>query len=140
MRMSYPSDITREQFELIRHFLETAKKATHPRTYDLYDIFCAILYVLREGCRWRSLPHDFPKWQNCYKHYRIWKREGTDGKSILDKILEELVMSERIIAGRNPKPSLGIIDSKSVKNTFVAEKKGYDAGKKNLGHQNSSCD
>ena len=61
MRASYPSDITREQFEVIRHTLETAKKATHPREIDLYDIFCAIRYRLREGCRWRSLPHDFPK-------------------------------------------------------------------------------
>jgi len=124
MRAAYPSEITREQFELIRHRLETAKKTTHPRAYDLYDIFCAVLYVLREGCRWRSLPHDYPKWQNCYKHYSIWKQKDAKGKSLLDEILEELVMSERVIAGRNPKPSLGIVDSKSVKNTFVAEEKG----------------
>jgi len=61
MRKPYPSDITREQFEVIRETLEGSRKKTHPREYDLYDIFCAVLYVLREGCRWRSLPHDFPK-------------------------------------------------------------------------------
>ena len=132
MKNSYPSDITREQFELVRYFLETAKKITHPRIYDLYDIFCAVLYVLREGCRWRSLPHDYPKWQNCYKHYKIWKQKAADGKSILDKVLEELVTSERIIAGRKPKPSLGIVDSKSVKNTFIAKKKAMMEGKKYL--------
>jgi transposase len=137
MRAAYPSDITREQFEPIRYFLETAKKITRPRIYDLYDIFCAILYVLREGCRWRSLPHDYPKWQNCYKHYSIWRQKGVDDKSVFDKALEELVMSERIIAGKNPKPSLGIVDSKSVKNTFLAKEKGYDGGKKNIGYQNS---
>jgi hypothetical protein len=86
------------------------------------------------------LPHDYPKWQNCYKHYKIWKQKDADGKSILDKALEELVTSERIIAGRNPKPSLGIVDSKSVKNTFTAEEKGYDGGKKNIGYKNSHCD
>ena len=123
MRTPYPSDITREQYEQIRYFLETARKVTHPRTYDLYDIFCAVLYVVREGCRWRSLPHDYPKWQNCYKHYKIWKTTGNDGKSILDKALEELVISERVIAGRNPNPSLGVVDSRSVKNTAYAEKK-----------------
>ena len=123
MRIPYPSDITREQFEQIRYFLESARKVTHPRTYDLYDIFCAVLYVVREGCRWRSLPHDYPKWQNCYKHYKIWKAPGNDGKSILDKALEELVISERVIAGRNPNPSLGVVDSRSVKNTAYAEKK-----------------
>ena len=140
MRTVYPSDIKREQYELIRHHLETAKKTTRPRKYDLYDIFCAILYVLREGCRWRSLPHDYPKWENCYKHYSAWSKKNDDGKSLIDKILEELVMSERIKAGRNPKPSLGIVDSKTVKNTFVAEEKGYDGGKKSCGHKNPYID
>ena len=42
---NYPSDITREQFEIIRPDLENAKRKTRPR--DLYDIFCAVLYVLR---------------------------------------------------------------------------------------------
>ena len=135
MRTAYQSDISREQFEMIRYFLEAVKKVTHPRIYDLYDIFCAVLYIVREGCRWRSLPHDFPKWQLCYKYYSIWSRKGEDGKSILDKALEELVMSERIIAGRNPKPTLGIVDSKSVKNTAYAEEKGYDGGKKNIQYQ-----
>ena len=46
MRKSYPSDITREQFEVIR----PVKKTTHPRKYDLYDIFCAVLYLVKEGC------------------------------------------------------------------------------------------
>ena len=43
MRKTYPNDITREQFEIIRKDLEGARKTTHPRKYDLYDIFCAIL-------------------------------------------------------------------------------------------------
>jgi transposase len=130
MRKMYPSDITREQFEIIRPILEGIRKVTHPRNYDLYDIFCAVLYLLKEGCRWRSLPHDFPKWNNVYYHYAIWKKKGEDGESPLDKALAELVLSERIINGRNPKPSMTIVDSKSIKNTYTAEEKGYDGGKK----------
>lgn len=137
MRVSYPSDVTREQFEVIKHHFERAKKVTHPRTIELYDIFCAVLYVLREGCRWRSLPHDFPKWQNCYKHYRIWASKGDNGRSILDKVLEELVMAERLNKGKKPKPTMSIIDSKSVKNAFTAKEKGYDAGKKSIGNKDS---
>ncbi len=49
MRKSYPSDISQEQFEKIREELAGTKKVTHPRRYDLYDIFCAILYLLKEG-------------------------------------------------------------------------------------------
>ena len=54
-----PSDITREQFEIIRQDLENAKKK-RPRKYDLYDIFCAVLYVIKGGIQWRMLPSDFP--------------------------------------------------------------------------------
>jgi transposase len=133
VRASYDSDITREQYEVIRYWFESARKKTHPRKYDLYDIVCAILYLLKEGCRWRSLPHDFPKWNNVYFHYQIWCKKGSDGKSILDKALEELVISERIINGRQPETSMTIVDSKSVKNAFTAEEKGYDGGKKNIG-------
>ncbi len=60
MRKEYPSDITRDQFEKIREDLEGAKKKTRPRKYDLYDIFCAVLYILKEGCTWRAIPHDYP--------------------------------------------------------------------------------
>jgi transposase len=59
---SYPGDITREEFEIIRPALENAKKFTRAREKDLYDIFCAILYLIKSGCQWRMLPADFPKW------------------------------------------------------------------------------
>jgi len=135
MRAAYPSDITREQFEVIRYHIDNASKTTHPMDYDVYDIFCSVLYILREGCRWRSLPHDFSKWQIVYYHFRKWKKKKKpNGKSILDDILEELVLSERIINGREPNPTMTILDSKSIKNAFTAEEKGYDGGKKNIGN------
>ena len=58
---NYPSDISREEFEMIRTELEGAKKRTKPREIDLYDIFCAILYLVKGGIQWRMLPSDFPK-------------------------------------------------------------------------------
>ncbi|MDR1470314.1 MAG: IS5/IS1182 family transposase, partial [Spirochaetaceae bacterium] len=48
MRGIYPSDVTRGQFSVIEHLLKSARKVTHPRKDDVYDIFCAILYVLKE--------------------------------------------------------------------------------------------
>ena len=130
MRAAYPSDISREQFELIRHTLENAKKTTRPREIDIYDIFCAILYRKREGCRWRSLPHDFPKWEICYYHYNEWRQTTIDGKSVLDHVLRELVEGERRIHGRSGQTSMLIVDSRSIKNADTAEQKGYDAAKK----------
>ena len=79
MRKSYPSDITREQFEVIRPILNKATKTTHPRKYDLYDIFCAVLYLIKEGCSWRAIPHDYPKWENVRYHYDIWAKPDETG-------------------------------------------------------------
>jgi transposase len=70
--------------------LESARKITHPRTNDLYDIFCAVLYLLKEGCRWRSLPHDFPNWKNVYKHFKIWSKPDETGRSLLDRVQKNL--------------------------------------------------
>jgi len=57
---NYTSNITREQFELIREDLESTRKKTRTRTVDLYEVFCGVLYLLTTGCQWRNLPSDFP--------------------------------------------------------------------------------
>lgn len=132
MRKRYPSDISREGYEKIREELEGAKKVTRPRRYDLYDIFCAVLYIVKEGCTWRGLPHDYPKWQNVRYHYDIWTKEDKYGRSLLDKILDKLVEKERKANGRESHTTMVIVDSKSIKNASTAKEKGYDAGKKLL--------
>jgi putative transposase len=37
----------------------------------------AILYLTREGCSWRALPHDFPPWKTVYNYFQQWTRDGT---------------------------------------------------------------
>lgn len=86
MRCPYPSDITREQFAIILPILEKARKKTRPRTVDLYEVFCGVLYVLRSGCQWRMLPSDFPAWQVCYSYFRQWKYKASEAE---DSLLEE---------------------------------------------------
>jgi transposase len=132
MRKEYPSDITREQFELIRVDLATATKATRPRIYDLYDIFCAVLYLFKEGCTWRAIPHDFPQWENVRYHYDIWSKPDKNGVSLLDRIHRKLVEAERVKDGRDTQTTMIIVDSKSVQNADTAEEKGHDSGKKKL--------
>jgi hypothetical protein len=66
-----------------------------------------------------------------YHYFQIWSATGKNGEvSLLDRILGELVLSERVICGREPKTTMIIMDSKSVKNTDTACEKGYDGGKK----------
>ena len=103
------------------------------RKYDLYDVFCAVLYFIKEGCTWRAIPHDFPKWGNVRYHYDIWsKPHFEDGTSILDFAREVLVEDIRYRSGHLPQTSMMILDSKTIQNSDIPEEKGYDAGKKKL--------
>jgi len=91
MRHTYPSDITREQFEKIQPFLEGTSKKTRPRTVDLYDVFCAVLYTLKTGCQWRALPHDFPKKSTVHRYFTMWNAERKVGRKTQPSILEEVL-------------------------------------------------
>jgi transposase len=90
MRKRYPSDVSREQFEKIRPLLENARKKTRPRTLDLYDVFCGVLYLLKSGCQWRMLPSDFPKWRSIHAYFQIWNQPRENGESLLEAILKKI--------------------------------------------------
>ena len=77
-RKIYPSDITREQFETIRPFLESARKKTRPRKHDVYDLFCAVLYIVKSGCQWSMLPSDFPNYKTVHYYYCPVKTLATE--------------------------------------------------------------
>jgi hypothetical protein len=88
-RKVYPSDISRDQFEKIRPLLEGAKHRTAPRKVDLYDIFCAILYLLKNGCTWRAIPGDFPGWNIVRYYFDHWTASPADGGSLFEQALKK---------------------------------------------------
>jgi len=130
-RQAYPSDLTDEQWNLLEPLIPLPAADAPNLRYERRDIVNAILYVLRSGCPWRLLPHDFPAWGTVYWYFRRWRCEG-----VWDQILHALRMQVRTRQGRDPEPSAAIIDSQSIKTSAVrGPEKGYDAGKKNLGAQ-----
>jgi transposase len=89
-RKAYPSDVSREQFESIRPLLESVRKRTKPRTVDLYEVFNAVLYLLKSGCQWRMLPEGFPKWRTVHSYFAKWSEADQDGVSILERALKKI--------------------------------------------------
>ncbi|XVJ71360.1 MAG: IS5 family transposase [Rhizobacter sp.] len=130
-RKRYASDISREKFEQIEPLLRSVRKATKPTKVDLYEVFCAVLYLLRTGCQWRFLPSEFAKWTTVYAYWRKWSEPDQDGVSVLERALKKSqVGAARDRLGRNACSTLLIVDAQSVKNTDTAALKGYDGGKK----------
>jgi transposase len=89
-RKTYPSDISREQFERIRLLLESVRKRTKPRTVNLHEVFNAVLYLLKSGCQWRMLPEGFPNWVTVYAYFAKWSAPGQDGVIALERALKKI--------------------------------------------------
>ena len=122
-RKTYPNDITREQFAPLPLLPESARKRTAPRKVDLYDVFCAILYMQRTGCARRALPGDFPKWRTVHSYFQRWTEPRENGISLLEEALKKSVGCRASQAGRHEETTFLIVDAQSVKNTDAAMKK-----------------
>src|SRR5262249_58199177 len=75
----YDTDLTAEQFALIEPLLPRRKRTGRPPA-DLREVVNAILYLVRSGCQWRLLPHDFPPWRTVHTWYPRWRPDGPWGR------------------------------------------------------------
>jgi putative transposase len=107
-RQHYPTDLSDKQWQHVYPLLP------HKRTPEakMREYLNAILYVLRSGCSWQMLPHDFPPFQTVKTYFYKLHRDGT-----WQRVNDALRQPVRQHAGREPEPSLLIVDSQSVKTT-----------------------
>ena len=128
----YPTDLTDSAWQVIDQILADKRK----RKYSLRAIFNALLYVTKMGCQWRQMPNDLPPWLVCYYYFWIgppkrWRNEGK-----WERLNKTLVERRRQKANRHASPSVGVIDSQSVKNSeWGVVLKGFDGNKKVQGRK-----
>jgi putative transposase len=109
---TYPNDLTDDEWEIVRPLIPQAKRGGRPRTVNMREVLNAIIYVLKTGCQWDHLPHDFPPKGRVYHYFNTWRKDGTWAR-MNDALREQL----RWQLGRESTPSAGSIDSQSVKTT-----------------------
>jgi putative transposase len=111
-RKVYATDVTEQEWQRLEPLVPAPKPGGRPITYPRREIVNAIFYLLRTGCSWRLLPHDFPPWRIVFYYFWQWRRAG-----IWEQIHDTLRGDLRQAAGRQRQPSAGSIDSQSVKTT-----------------------
>src|SRR5258705_9719230 len=111
-RQSYPSDLTDEEWAILRAYIPSPKAGGRPAKHARREIVNGIAYVLRAGGSWRMLPHDVPPWKTVYDYFRQWRDAGL--WEHINSVLRDIVRHK---AGHERQPSAAIIDSQSVKTT-----------------------
>lgn len=99
-RKAYSSDLTDAEWALLAPFIPPALPRGRPRSTEMREVLDAIFYILRCGCAWRLLPHEFPKRQTVYHYLRAWRQTG-----LWEHIHGALRQRVRLRAGREAAPS-----------------------------------
>lgn len=123
-QQGYPTDLNDTEWAQIAPYLPEASLTGAPRIHSWRTILNGMFYIVKNGCGWRALPHDFPAWQTVYHYFRLFRLNGLWEQ--LNTAIREAVRTKE---GRAPQASAMIADSQSVKSAEGGEKRGFDGGK-----------
>lgn len=129
-REPYDSDVRDQEWTCLSPYVKQSDGPGRKRTIDIREVVNALCYMTRTGCQWRLLPHDFPQWFHVAYYYYRWIEDGT-----LEQVNDCLREDIRIELGRDAEPSVGILDSQSVKTVTSGEERGFDQNKKVKGRK-----
>jgi putative transposase len=133
-RKQYNSDISDNQWGLVQRFIPKSKahhqKGGRPEKYSRREILNTILYVLENGCKWGTVPHDLPPGGISWYWINQWSQER-----VFIKINRSMRTYTRKSLGKEVSPTLLIIDPQTAKSTSITRDTGYDAGKKVKGRK-----
>lgn len=128
-RKPYPSDVSDAEWGFLLPYLTLMREDAPQREYALRDVFDALRYVVKTGCQWDFLPHDFPPASAVYQQARRWVAAG-----VFETITHDLRMMLRMVDGREGQPTAAILDGRTLQSTPESGgRAGYDGAKKKKG-------
>ncbi len=125
----YPCDLSDAEWQILRPFLPPRPQRGRPPV-DRRRIINGIRHLVRSGCAWRLLPHEYGPWSTVYDLYRRWVKSG-----LWIRIHDALRSRVRQTCGRKAAPTAAVMDSQTVKIGDQGGLRGYDAVKKTTGRK-----
>ena len=111
-KLRYPSDLTDEEWGLIKPEIPRAKRGGNKRTVNVREVVNGLMYVLSTGCQWRAVPKDLPPRKHDQSLFLPLAARRHAGP-----LHHALYVRCREHASREASPTAAIIDSQSVKST-----------------------
>src|SRR3712207_218655 len=125
----YPTDVSDEEWAFVAPYLALLPEGAPQRRHDLREVFNALKWVLRAGAPWRMLPRDFPPWPAVHQQALRWVAAG-----VFEAMVHDLRLLLRDHAGRRPRPSAAVLDSRTLRSTPESGgRAGYDGAKRQKG-------
>jgi len=128
-RKPYSTDVSDAEWEFLAPYLTLMRQDAPQRQHPLRELLDATRYVVKTGCQWRLLPHDFPPWAAVYQQARRWVQAG-----VFEHIAHDLRIMARLLEGRRAQPTAVILDGRTIQSTPESGgRAGYDGAKKKRG-------
>jgi transposase len=126
---SYPSDVSDEEWNFCAPYLTLMSEQAPQRKHSLRAIFNALRWLVRAGCSWRLMPHEFPPWPAVQQQTQRWVRAGS-----FEAMAHDLRLLLRLAAQREGAPTAAILDSRTLQSTPESgARAGFDGHKKRKG-------
>lgn len=96
---SYPTDVSDEEWSFCAPYLTLMKERAPQRKYSLREVFNALRWLVRAGCSWRLMPHEFPPWPVVQQQTQRWIHAGS-----FEAMAHDLRVLLRLAAQRTMRP------------------------------------
>ena len=128
---SYPSDVTDEEWAFCAPYLTLIREGAPQRDYELRAVFNALRWMVRAGCSWRMMPHEFAPWTVVPLQTQRWIKAGC-----FEAMAHDLREILRVAKGKEASPTATILDSRTVQSTPTSgARAGYDGAKRRKGSE-----